>query len=134
MIFGSVVGWRVVEPVVLTMSEEAYFRKNSQELVRQSERELAEWKRSRNEVFLQQACEKAFSALEQVTSLRSKRKFSSHAEFRKVFRLTFKGRDSLLLDADEIHKFFYNGLSFDDPVVMERSLARVLSFVKGVRS
>ena len=119
---------------VLTLENEQYLRENSRELVRQSLRELAAWRRTRNVVFLQQAGEKAFSALEQVTSVRSHKEFDSHTSFTKVFRKVFPGKNEVLQDANILHQFFYNGKVFEPETrIIEEKYHRVIKFVRSVK-
>lgn len=115
---------------MLSSGDSDFFARNWRSLVRQSEHEFRQWKAGGNVVFLQQACEKAFNALEQVTSLRSRQKFGSHAEFRTAFRKLHPKEQSLLDDADAVHRFFYNGLADEETGVIEERYRKVMAFVK----
>lgn len=126
---------REEQVIPLSVADEEFFRLNSKELLRQSLVELAHWRRTNNVAFLQQASEKAFNVLEQVTSVKSHRELGDHGTFTKVFRKTFPGKGEVLRSAHELHQFFYNGLIFEpETKVIEEKLKRVLSFVKGVRA
>jgi hypothetical protein len=98
-------------------------------MLRQSRAEFGQWKNNRNIVFLQQACEKVFNALEELSQVRSLSKFESHGDFRSTFR-QLKFPSNVLSSAEELHKFFYNGESFEkDTKYIESSYLVVYNFL-----
>jgi hypothetical protein len=117
---------------VLTMNEKMYIASNLKELLSQSYKEFQRWKSSRNEVFLQQACEKVFSALEHFVELRRNINIHSHADFSREFRLLSKtDADRLIPLANYLHRFFYEGQGLDaDFGVIEKDYLVVYKFLK----
>jgi hypothetical protein len=97
---------------VLSVGNEVFFRSNFKSMIKQSRGEFVQWKNNRNIVFFQQACEKLYNALEQLVEIKSKLKLESHDEFRSAFR-RLKFPSVVLRDADDLHRFFYNGEAFE---------------------
>ena len=97
----------------LTPNEVVYFKRNMREMIHQAEKEFQEWKSTKNEVYLQQSCEKLFNALQQHTELVSGERFVTHQQFRETFRAVFAKQKDVLWKADDLHKFFYSGYGFE---------------------
>lgn len=85
-------------------------KRNMEGMLRYSQEEFAEFKRTGDVVFLQQAGEKLFSAVENYISLKSKVRVESYYEAMQLAKGDRELRN-LLYDAKILHQFFYNGES-----------------------
>ena len=117
---------------VLTMSKKMYIASNYKELMNQSYKEFSRWKSTHNEVFLQQACEKIFNALEHYVELRKNVDIKSHSEFAIEFRLLNRTDASKIIPiANYLHRFFYEGKSLEsDLSVIEEDYLMIYKYLK----
>ena len=115
----------------MAASELAYRRENLKEMLRQSKKEFARWKSTKNEVFLQQACEKLFNVLEMRVEVRSGLDIRTHREFSEEYRKLNKAQARRIIPlANYLHRFFYEGKALEgDYSAIEETYREVLKVV-----
>lgn len=113
------------QPRPITIEEKEYIKDNFKSMLSHSKEEFNKWKHNKNEIFLKQACEKVFVAIEHFVELKKNIDITKHYQFRREFR-TIKGInrntiDTLSFKADALHQFFYNGKMYEsDYTIIEK--------------
>jgi len=121
---------------ILTAGKEEYFRNALKELLRWSEKEFATWKRTRNVVFLRHACEKAFVAVEWVTSIKAQQELDTDKDLKKVFKKKFPGKKhkNVMRKAIDLREFFHGGLQMQpNTKKIEKEYVEVIKFIRSVK-
>lgn len=85
-----------------------YFRGDIRRKIREADVEYKKYKEGKGVVYLQQACNKLFSAVENLLMVKYGKQEKS---FQKILALAMNNQDdrTLLNDSAQLHYFFYNG-------------------------
>ena len=123
------------QPRQITFQEKDYIKQAFLSMLNQSKEEFNKWKSNKNEVFLKQACQKVFAAIEHFFELKKNIDITRHYQFRREFR-AIKGinRNTIerLIDkSDSLHQYFYNGQMYEsDVTIMEQKYLDIYNYLK----
>lgn len=111
------------------MNEFKAVKENMLSMLKYSELEFKEYKKTNDIIYLQQAGEKLFNALENYIQYTDKIRYNSFYEFTQ--NVKEKPLRKLLYDAKRLHQFFYNGeleMKLEDA---EDEYIRISTILKG---
>lgn len=83
------------------------FKKDVKVKLKASEKEYKKYKQTSSIIYLQQACNKLFSAVENYLMVKYKKRVRSYKKLRSVVK--GPADKKLLRDAAQMHYFYYNG-------------------------
>ena len=122
------------QPRHITIQEKEYIKTNFMSMLHHSKEEFDKWKSLKNEVFLKQACEKVFVAIEHFVELKKNIDITKHYQFRREFRsikgININTMENLISKADSLHQFFYNGAMYEsDYNIIEKKYLDVYNYL-----
>ena len=105
------------------------FKRDLKEKIKQSSEEFKKYRKTDEIIYLQQACNKLFSAVENLLMYKYGKRYGS---YQKIRSMVSKNRydSKLLLDANKLHKFYYNAELFMDRYDAEIEYKLVLDRLK----
>ncbi len=112
------------------MDWKSLFRKDIEVKLRESKREYDIFKRTGEVIYLQQAGNKLFSLVENYLMVKYDKKVEKYGDVRKlVFNNKFD--KELLIEANLLHKFYYNSTLYMDIIDAEFYFLKVYNKIKG---
>lgn len=109
-------------------------RENLLNMIKYSKQEYNTYKQTKNIVYLQQAGEKLFNALENYISFINKTRVEYFQQLRTMIKE--KSLVKLLYDARDLHRFFYHGtnemIEQDANIIYQSVLNRIENRIKNI--
>lgn len=111
------------------MREFQAVRRNMTSMLDYAEREFKQYKKTGDVVYLQQAGEKLFNAIENYIQYVNRMRYENFYEIQRSIKE--KPLKRLLYDARNLHRFFYNGELEMTPEYAEEEFIRISALMKG---
>ena len=105
------------------------FKRDYSSKIRESEKEFDKWKSTDKTIYLQQSCNKLFSAIENFLMYKYGQRQESYQAIRRMISNNRQDH-SLLIDANQLHKFYYNAELQMDRYDAENIYKRVMRRLK----